>query len=76
MYKRQEKRLAKLLAACETPRSPADPALFSILFKRPIDKGLFIMAISESMAHLNCLYRRGLLNRSLDEEGKLKFVAS
>jgi len=71
-----EKRLAKLLAACETPRSPADPTLFSILFKRPIDKGLFIMAISESMAHLNCLYRRGLLNRSLDEDGRLKFVAS
>jgi hypothetical protein len=34
------------------------------------------MAISESMAHLNCLYRRGLLNKSLDEDGRLRFVAS
>lgn len=70
-----EKRLEKLLSACRTPRSPSDPELFSILFKRPIGKGLFIMAISESMAHLNCLHRRGLVSKSLDVEGRWRFAA-
>lgn len=70
-----ERRLARLLELCRTPRHPNDAEIFSTLFRRQIDADTFIMAATESMAHLNCLQRRGKLSKQLDENGVLIFAS-
>ena len=67
--------LARLLELCRTPRHPNDAEIFSTLFRRQIDADTFIMAATESMAHLNCLQRRGKLSKQLDENGVLIFAS-
>ena len=42
---------------------------FSILFRRQVSGGLLTMATGESVAHLNCLIRRGLAVRQTDPSG-------
>jgi glyoxylase-like metal-dependent hydrolase (beta-lactamase superfamily II) len=51
----------------QEPRRAVD--LFVALFGRPIGSDLLGMATGEALAHLNCLIGRGLVRRTLNEEG-------
>jgi len=51
--------LDKVLELCETPRNALE--LFPALFKARITEGNMIMAVGESLAHINCLLGRGQL---------------
>ena len=42
---------------------------FTVLFKRPIVDQTFGLALSESIAHLNCLLNRGTVRRDLSPDG-------
>ena len=43
--------------------------VFHALFKRQINNQVLSMATGESLAHLNCLIRRGLAQRERDAAG-------
>ncbi len=51
--------LTRLLSRLDTPRRVVD--LFGAVFARAIDKENLGMATGETLAHLNCLKRRGLV---------------
>jgi hypothetical protein len=44
-------------------------SLFPALFGREIDGAQFFMAAGESLAHVNYLASRGLLEREIDTQG-------
>ncbi len=67
MAENHEGALARLLDHLKTPQVAAD--CFLPLFKRQIDGPEYGMALVESVAHLNCLLRRGLVSRSLGPQG-------
>jgi hypothetical protein len=57
-----------LLDALTQPKSARD--VFSVLFRRPISDAMLLqMATGESVAHLNCLIRRGRVTRKMDHSG-------
>jgi glyoxylase-like metal-dependent hydrolase (beta-lactamase superfamily II) len=60
---RHEEALARLLEALREPKRVLD--VFELLFRRPVDRDLLILATGESLAHLNCLMHRGLVGREL-----------
>lgn len=62
-----ERSLERLLRALAEPRRAVD--VFGCLFARPVDGSLLGMATGESLAHLNCLVRRGLAVRETDADG-------
>jgi hypothetical protein len=62
-----EQALLRLREALEARKTAAD--IFSLLFRRRVDGELLTMATGESVAHLNCLIRRGLAVREVDELG-------
>jgi glyoxylase-like metal-dependent hydrolase (beta-lactamase superfamily II) len=64
-HERSLGRLEKLLA--KEPKRAVD--VFGALFARPIDGGLLGMATGESLAHINCLIRRGKAVRDVDNDG-------
>lgn len=59
--------LARLLDHLDRPRSAAD--CFAPLFKRPVDAGVYGMALVEAVAHLNHLHRAGRVRRQRSPEG-------
>ena len=59
--------LDRLLDLLKTPKRATE--CFVPLFKRPIGPESFGMALSESVAHLNCLLQRGLVSREISEGG-------
>jgi glyoxylase-like metal-dependent hydrolase (beta-lactamase superfamily II) len=65
--RRHEQALLRVQQELIEPRRAVD--LFSVLFSRRIDLDVLTMATGESLAHLNCLIRRGLARRELDEHG-------
>jgi hypothetical protein len=67
MAENHESALARLSDHLSTPQVAAD--CFLPLFKRQIDGPEFGMALVESVAHLNCLLRRGRVSRRLDAQG-------
>ncbi len=67
MAENHESALDRLLDHLTTPRTAAD--CFPPLFKREIGAAEFSLALVESIAHLNCLLRRGLVSRSLTSMG-------
>lgn len=67
MIENHETALDRLLDHLATPRTAAD--CFLPLFKREIGGAEFSLALVESIAHLNCLLRRGKVSRSLTETG-------
>jgi glyoxylase-like metal-dependent hydrolase (beta-lactamase superfamily II) len=69
-----ERSLERLHAALATPQTAAD--VFGLLFRRPVTGGLLQMATGESVAHLNCLIRRGQATRRLDAEGVARYHAA
>jgi glyoxylase-like metal-dependent hydrolase (beta-lactamase superfamily II) len=64
-------RLSETLAACEAPRSIAQ--VTRIMFRRELDPHQLVFAVGEALAHLNHLFRRGLLTRTTDADGVLLF---
>ena len=60
-----EKSLQRLLDFCTQPKKVTD--CFSIMFKRKIDDGNRLMAVGETIAHLNYLLDFGKLNRTLND---------
>jgi len=57
----------KVLALCIEPKRAVD--VFPALFRAKITSGNFGMATGESLAHLNCLRKRGAITRQADAEG-------
>jgi glyoxylase-like metal-dependent hydrolase (beta-lactamase superfamily II) len=62
-----EQALVRLSQALSERKTAAD--IFSILFRRPVSGELLTMATGESVAHLNCLVRRGQALRAVDHAG-------
>lgn len=67
MIENHESALERLLDHLAAPRTAAD--CFLPLFKREIGAAEASLALVESVAHLNCLLRRGLVSRSLTRTG-------
>jgi glyoxylase-like metal-dependent hydrolase (beta-lactamase superfamily II) len=69
-----ERSLGRLLDALTEPKSARD--VFNVLFRRPISDAMLLqMATGESVAHLNCLIRRGRVTRQLDHSGVNRYQA-
>ena len=66
-----EKKLERLLDLCKEPKRAID--VFSVLFKRTISDDVLLMATGESIAHLNCLLMRNLINSDKDENGVIYY---
>jgi glyoxylase-like metal-dependent hydrolase (beta-lactamase superfamily II) len=62
-----EQALLRLKEALAERKTAAD--IFSLLFRRRVDGELLTMATGESVAHLNCLIRRGQAVRKFDASG-------
>jgi glyoxylase-like metal-dependent hydrolase (beta-lactamase superfamily II) len=62
-----ERSLSRLREALRQPKTAYE--LFSLLFRRPVNESVLHPATGESLAHLNCLIRRGQAVRRLDEAG-------
>jgi glyoxylase-like metal-dependent hydrolase (beta-lactamase superfamily II) len=62
-----EQALSRLKDALAERKTAAD--IFSLLFRRRVSGELLTMATGESVAHLNCLIRRGQVVREVDRSG-------
>ncbi len=67
MLKDHESALTRLQDHLREPRRATE--CFAVLFKRPIVDQTFSLALSESIAHLNCLRGRGTITRDLAPDG-------
>ncbi len=68
-----EKALDRLLEYCAEERLATE--VYSVLFRREINDNNRIMAVGESVAHLNCLKGRGLIRRRLNDAGQFVYKA-
>ncbi len=68
LIKHHEQALIRLHEYCFQPKRSTD--VYPVLFRRTINDGNRSMAVGESIAHLNCLMSRGLMERSLNEAGQ------
>ena len=68
LHRHHDDRLAKLLAACDRPRSALD--VLDVLFRRKLDDHQMRFAMAEAVAHLHLLHARGALTRI--EEGGVR----
>jgi len=62
-----EETLLRLHQKLIEPQRAVD--VFSILFRRQVSRELLTMATGESLAHLNCLIRRELAVKQIDDSG-------
>jgi len=62
-----EAALERLTEALLEPKRAVD--VFSLLFRRRVASEMLPMASGESVAHLNCLIRRGRITRADDAAG-------
>ncbi|MGJ8670883.1 MAG: MBL fold metallo-hydrolase [Oceanococcus sp.] len=67
LMRSHERALERLFAHLEEPRRAID--CFSVLFKRSIRGGHVMLAVGETLAHLNCLIGRQMIHRRVDEQG-------
>jgi hypothetical protein len=67
LIKWHEDTLVRLHQQLSEPQRAVD--VFSILFHRHVSAELLTMATGESLAHLNCLIRRGLAAKQIDDSG-------
>ncbi|MGH8799722.1 MAG: MBL fold metallo-hydrolase, partial [Casimicrobiaceae bacterium] len=65
-------RLAELEVAAATPRTAAD--IVPVLFRRELDLQQRFFAMGEAIAHLNHLWHRGRLERSVGGDGTIRFA--
>ncbi len=68
-----EDRMLAIEEACVTPATAKD--LLPVLFKRKLDGRQTMMALGESIAHCHLLMHRNRLRRSLDEDGRYRFLS-
>ena len=69
-----ESNMRKVAALCATPKRAID--CFDVLFRSRITEGNTIMATGESIAHLNCLRARGIVERRVDSDGVAWYCAA
>jgi glyoxylase-like metal-dependent hydrolase (beta-lactamase superfamily II) len=62
-----ERSLQRLLQELSHPRTACD--VLALLFRRPVSGDMLQMATGESVAHLNCLIRRGQITCNRDDAG-------
>ena len=74
LIEHHETSLDKLHNILKTPKRAVD--VFDVLFNREIDESNLIMATGESLAHLNCLYYRGMIKKSLDQNNQCWYEQS
>ena len=65
--------LEKLLILCQTPRFINDDDVFKMLFNRKISRGSFLLAVTESLSHFNCLWSRGKIDKFTHDNGMIYF---
>ena len=65
-------RLAELEIAATTPKTAAD--IVPLLFRRELDLQQRFFAMGEAIAHLNRLWHGGRLDRSVGDDGTIRFV--
>lgn len=68
---RHTKRLQEALEACAEPMSTFD--ILPVLFKRELPHNQLTFAMGEALAYLHALYFEGKLERSIDDEGVVRF---
>ncbi|MFL5333103.1 MAG: MBL fold metallo-hydrolase [Geminicoccaceae bacterium] len=73
LARHHEERLERTLAACAEPANAAE--VLGALFPRPLDAYQTGFALAETLAHLNRLLRKGLLQRWTNEDGVLLYLA-
>ena len=71
LIEHHEKALNRLEAFCAAPRLATE--VYSVLFRRQINDNNRIMAVGESIAHLNCLKGRGRVRRRLNDAGQFTY---
>ncbi|UVW28681.1 MBL fold metallo-hydrolase [Massilia sp. H6] len=64
-------RLAEVVAACAVPRTAAE--IVPIMFRRTLDAHQLSFALGEALAHLHKLWRDGVLRRTTDAQGLIRF---
>lgn len=67
LLRSHERALERLFDHLSEPRRAMD--CFSVLFKRSIRGAHVMLAIGETLAHLNCLISRRMISRELDADG-------
>ena len=73
LIEHHEKALDRLYEFCREPKMATE--VYSVLFRRLINDSNRIMAVGESVAHLNCLKGRGLVSRRLNDAGQFTYKA-
>lgn len=68
-----EKGLSRLLSRLSVPKTVTE--CFGALFARKITDDILSLATGETIAHLNCLMKRGQVERSLGEDGRSRYKA-
>ena len=71
LIEHHEKALNRLTEFCREPRLATE--VYSVLFRRDINDRNRIMAVGESVAHLNCLKGRGIVSRRLNDAGQFTY---
>ncbi|MBI1395406.1 MAG: MBL fold metallo-hydrolase [Betaproteobacteria bacterium] len=66
-------RLEELVAACSEPRTAAE--IVPVLFRRELDVHQLFFAMGEAIAHLNYLFHRGRVRRTVGSDGAYRFHA-
>jgi glyoxylase-like metal-dependent hydrolase (beta-lactamase superfamily II) len=75
LIEHHEDHLLALEEACVDDQ-PTAMALLPVLFKRELDTHQVGLALGECIAHLNYLCQRGQLQRSLDEQGRYRYLST
>jgi glyoxylase-like metal-dependent hydrolase (beta-lactamase superfamily II) len=65
-------RLSELLKSLATPKSAAE--LLGVLFRRPLDAHQTFFAMGEAIAHLHYLYYAGRAERTLGDDGIIRYA--
>ena len=68
-----EDRMLAIEETCAEPQTAKD--LLPVLFKRKLDARQTMMALGEAIAHCQLLLHRNRLQRSLDEDGRYRFLS-
>lgn len=63
--------LKALLDACEEPQTVVD--LLPVMFKRKLSSRNMVFAVAECLSHLNYLYHKGAISRSVNDRGQYEF---
>ncbi len=71
LIRHHENALERLYKLCQSPKLAVET--YPVLFRRKIDDGNRLMAVGESIAHLNCLRAQGRVERRLNAEGRFLY---